>query len=82
MALLGVLPVGFQVKDVVDRVCEPGNHAEDKKGCQNAQDRLSKKELTVKDETGENDQIFRPLTRTEGFEQVLQHMDYLTILGR
>ena len=79
MALLRVLPVGFEIDDIVYGVGEPGDHAKDKKGCQNAQYRRSLKELTVKYQTGEYDKIFRPLTRTEGFNQCFQHTIYLTI---
>ena len=79
MALLRVLPVGFEIDDIVDGVGEPGDHAKDKKGCQNAQYRRSLKELTVKYQAGENDKIFRPLTRAKRFQHNLQHMVYLTI---
>ena len=39
MALLRVMPVSFQVDDVVDGVSEPGDQAEEEKGCQHAQSR-------------------------------------------
>jgi len=64
------MPVSFQVDDVVDGVSEPGDQAEEEKGCQHAQSRRSKKELAVEDKTSENDKIFRPLAGTHGFNQV------------
>jgi len=79
VAFLRVMPVCFQIDDVINGVSEPGNHAEEEKDCQNAQSRRSKKELAVEDKTSENDKIFRPLAGTHGFYQVFQHVFYLTI---
>ncbi len=64
-----MLPVGFQVENVVKNVNRTGDDAEQPKPGQRAQEVGQAEEFAVENQRGEDEGILRPLARSHGFQE-------------
>ena len=59
-----VVPVLFEISEIVDQVNGARCEAEQDKTCQRQEKRLGMKELLIKNEGSKDDQVLDPLLRT------------------
>ena len=68
MALLGVLTVSVNIRQVVDDVDRAGEQAQEAEARQSAQEGEGVVKLAVKNQRGEDEAVFDPLPGPHGLE--------------
>jgi hypothetical protein len=66
-------PILGEVQDVVDEIDGPGQDAKDPEGRERPQEERNVANFERKEQRGENEEIFRPLRRPQGPENVEDH---------
>jgi hypothetical protein len=64
-----MLTIRLHIRKVIEDIDTGRDQTKERETFQCMQERIEQKELFVKDESGKDEDIFGPLTRTHGFDQ-------------
>ena len=74
-----MLAVTFDVHQIVDNINRTGNHAQKNKSNRDPQERFEDKKLSIEDDPGIDDYVFRPLARAHRAYQADQRFQRIVL---